>query len=302
MLKKDIRNSRQHMSEIKFLRKLRKLFLLLSALVASPYVHANTREILKLKLVHHLQRWVKEDKFRHLQPIIYSRYLDEWVRYKGIVALLHKHGIISKPLTQIRLTILDVGAGLRGGIERWLNGGISFYLVDAFVDPNIVEPTGDTHIIRADASSLPFRDRSFDVCLCVDTFEHFPRSDRRKVAEELIRVAKKIVILHMPIAPLCLEHEKKFVRVYRRLYRQPDFGVEEHFKFGHPTIKEIKNIFQDCRIVLTHSVCVWYITRLLAPFPVVGWLTGFLYIILLRFFEEKPPYRSCYVIIKKHLN
>lgn len=91
-------------------------------------------------------------------------------------------------------SVLDVGAG---------NGFFSHYLLETFGQVTAVDFSGP--ILRGnpcaskvigDASSLPFRDRSFDVVLCSNLLHHVP--DPQQAVDEMARVADLAVVVSEP--------------------------------------------------------------------------------------------------------
>jgi SAM-dependent methyltransferase len=65
--------------------------------------------------------------------------------------------------------------------------------------------------VAADALRLPFRDRSFDVVLSSETLEHV--ADPQAVIAELVRVARRYVVLSTPAARSQAELDEHFRRV-----------------------------------------------------------------------------------------
>jgi ubiquinone/menaquinone biosynthesis C-methylase UbiE len=91
--------------------------------------------------------------------------------------------------------VLDVGCGL-GGLVSWLREshidaiGVDFArtLKDDFNLPNI--------ILIDSATKLPFKDKTFDVVVSTDFFEHLDESEIAQVYKEMKRVGK-IVLAHI---------------------------------------------------------------------------------------------------------
>jgi GT2 family glycosyltransferase/SAM-dependent methyltransferase len=53
-------------------------------------------------------------------------------------------------------------------------------------------------VVRASAHKIPFKERTFDVVLCVEVLEHLPRRNGSGLLEEIERVASKRVVLSTP--------------------------------------------------------------------------------------------------------
>jgi hypothetical protein len=153
--------------------------------------------------------------------------------------------------------------------------------------------------LTADGCQLPFVDNSFDVVVSLATLEHIDRRRRFKFAEELKRVAKKWVILYVPIAPVAIIGDEKFAKTYRRIFRKENRPTKEHMCLKQPSLKELRVLFPDCKLELFQNLVVWYVTMILARFQIIGWLSGLLYIMLLSRLDRKPPFYGCMVFWNK---
>lgn len=124
------------------------------------------------------------------EALLYGGGVDTWERYVLVLRAIHASCDVTKPLT-----VLEVGAGADGLLrwrrtERWLDGIVS-------VDLNRAALGENRRSAVATGAALPFRDRAFDLAVCVDSLEHVPPSDRRRYARELTRVAD-VVVAHFP--------------------------------------------------------------------------------------------------------
>lgn len=91
-------------------------------------------------------------------------------------------------------SVLDVGCG-KGYLLRQIQQacpGIQLQGVD-FVDRQFPE---NIPFIQAEATSLPFADKTFDLVLCTHTIEHIHKA--RDLVKELKRVARKKIIIITP--------------------------------------------------------------------------------------------------------
>ena len=96
------------------------------------------------------------------------------------------------------LAVLDVGCGRQG----FLSGIISKYKtvgVDIW-KPNVME-IREVYwdAVIGDARMLPFKDKSCDIAMAIELIEHLDKADGGKALEEMERVAKKMVVIAMPI-------------------------------------------------------------------------------------------------------
>jgi ubiquinone/menaquinone biosynthesis C-methylase UbiE len=67
-------------------------------------------------------------------------------------------------------SVLDAGSG-DGRVIKYLPKHLRPISIDYF-NKSLLRGIG--HRIRASAESLPFRDKSFDLVLCTEVFEHLP--------------------------------------------------------------------------------------------------------------------------------
>lgn len=114
--------------------------------------------------------------------------------------------------------VLEIGCGgagrsYREGVDRTiLNCGVG---IDAF-RPALVEwlrrPSKEHarwgSYAQASATSLPFRDESFDVSFAFDVIEHLGRADGHRMIMEMTRVTKRLVLLLTPNGFLPQENDQ----------------------------------------------------------------------------------------------
>lgn len=148
------------------------------------------------------------------------------LRYKPIIAILKK-----KNLTDAK--ILEVGSGSTG-ITPYLKKTIDGVDVD-FSGPQ----TPLLRQFKGSSLDLPFRKNSHDVVICVDTLEHIAKNNRQKAMEELLRVAKKMAIIVVPIGKLSEAQDKDLDRYYQKVFGKRNDFLGEHVKNGLPQTDEI---------------------------------------------------------------
>ena len=101
-------------------------------------------------------------------------------------------------------SILDLGCG-RGEPMSFINRNNQFYTVglDIF-EPYLKECQKHrihNEYCQGDVCKLPFRDKSFDIVLCMELLEHLDKINGEKLLGEAERVAKKQIILSTPVGP-----------------------------------------------------------------------------------------------------
>ena len=101
-------------------------------------------------------------------------------------------------------TILDVGTGTGRAALMLARGGARVTAIDAseqmleVARQRAAEQMVKVNFLRGDAHALDFKDRSFDVVVCLRVLMHTP--DWRRCLAELCRVADRLVIFDYPSA------------------------------------------------------------------------------------------------------
>jgi SAM-dependent methyltransferase len=149
---------------------------------------------------------------------------------------LIRYGVVERILgPNPKGTLLEVGAGPQG-----LGACLPYRFVG--VDPWYPEPpVAAQSAVRASATALPFPDQSFDVVLCIETLEHISHPLRKQVAAELLRVARRKVIITHPFGWLGRLGDMLLVMQYALLrplgIKQP-WWLHEHFENPLPDPRE----------------------------------------------------------------
>ena len=108
--------------------------------------------------------------------------------------------IIARNLPGGTLSILDLGCG--GGFPvKFLNRKKRFYVVGVDIQglPGEQQCEAFSEVIWADVRSLPFRREAFDVVLGIRVVEHLRKEQGEKLITDMERIAKKAVILSLPV-------------------------------------------------------------------------------------------------------
>lgn len=100
-------------------------------------------------------------------------------------------------------TILDVGCG-RGFPARLLSrrGNFKITGIEIYIPYLLVAKDcgAFTNLVLGDLrAGLPFKDKTFDVVICIEVIEHLEKEDGIRLISELERVAKRKVILTAPV-------------------------------------------------------------------------------------------------------
>jgi hypothetical protein len=124
--------------------------------------------------------------------------------------------------------VLEVGSGSLGLGEFW---------ADPFVGCDVTfvsRPVKNMRAVRCSGHQLPFTDRAFDAVVVSDVMEHVPPQQRREVVAEVLRVARKMVVLGYPCGPAAFQLDQKLYRDYQSRNLLPPVWLEEHMLHPFP--------------------------------------------------------------------
>jgi hypothetical protein len=125
-------------------------------------------------------------------------------------------------------TVIDVGG--RGHQLAW-------FLPSAKVSTANIVPPADFIV---DAHVLPFADGHFEVVTSCDTLEHMPAEQRPGHIAELVRVARRRLVLCCPYgSPQKVKAEWEVAEVVRDVVGSTLPYLQEHLKFGFPTEEDV---------------------------------------------------------------
>lgn len=212
---------------------------------------------------------------------------------------------IVKYIKSLRLKnpqIIEVGSGSLGIGPYWR---LPFTGVDIdFAGPQWPQMKK----IKAQATKLPFFDKSFDIVLSVDVLEHLPPNKRLLAVTEAFRVAKTAVILAFPASQLSHQQDIKLDKLYKQKFGKPFSFLTEHLKYPLPSktiiLNQIKTICPSCIITtqpnrnLRLRLCL-----------MKGWITKnklvdiffrkilLLFLPILKVIDKQPPhYRQIFFV------
>jgi ubiquinone/menaquinone biosynthesis C-methylase UbiE len=133
-------------------------------------------------------------------------------------------------------TILDVGTGTGRAALMLARGGARVTAIDAseqmleVARQRATEQMVKVHFLRGDAHRLDFKDRSFDVVVCLRVLMHAP--DWRRCLSEMCRVADRLVIFDYPSAGSAALAQS----VARRMFNAAGGHTEAYRVFREKTI------------------------------------------------------------------
>lgn len=88
--------------------------------------------------------------------------------------------------------VLDVGCGMGYLVNELTRRGLDATGVDFSTAAQEFWGIRKNFLV-ADAKSLPFADKSFDIVISTDFFEHLPENEVSRVCREMLRVGKTVI-------------------------------------------------------------------------------------------------------------
>ena len=144
------------------------------------------------------------------------------VRYFPILKVMKQHGFLKQG------TLIEIGSG---------HFGIGAYRKVPFTGCDITfvsDPRWPMKPLVASAADLPLADKSFDVVLASDVLEHVPPDLRRKVIQEALRVADKLVIFGFPSGTVAHDSDEALKQFYLSHNAPVPGWLEEHMQAAFP--------------------------------------------------------------------
>lgn len=104
---------------------------------------------------------------------------------------------------------------------------------------------------------LPFEDRSFDVAVSIDVLEHLPGDVRGKAVSELLRVARKAVIVAFPDGADARAIDEDFGRELSASGQPFPDWLAEHLAHRYPETAHVVNLIEEsgrrAKVSIVHS-------------------------------------------------
>ncbi len=229
-------------------------------------------------------------------------YPDWALRYVPIAKRLERGNLTSK-------TILEIGANANG-LARFLKApGARIVALDVNLDSlREARATQNVLAVMADASALPFRDKTIDACVCADTYEHLPEDKRSLTGIEILRTlaGSGLAVVAFPSGANAEEAERRIRDAYRRYTGGTIHWLEEHNIAGLPDANTVMRELTVAAGNARHVTCeknapialwVWTWSVLMCGWPGRG---NALFQALLRFltpFLCRVHFGNCYRIM-----
>ena len=172
---------------------------------------------------------------KRVQGYIDTRYpnwnLDAALRYLPVAAHLDRGGAEQ---------VLDVGFGGAGLSLYWGRPTIALDVsLPEALEGSLIRPVLGT------AAALPFRDRSIEVIVSCDVLEHIPRTGRPEAVSEMIRVARRQMIVAVPCGRSAHQAEEEVANIYRKKTREDHPWLQEHLDHGLPDATELESTIRS---------------------------------------------------------
>ena len=136
--------------------------------------------------------------------------------------------------------VLDVGSGGAGLSLYW---GRNTIALDLSLPPALRGSL--TQPVLAAATALPFKDRSVEVVVSCDVLEHLPRQDRAQMLSEMVRVARRQMIVAAPCGQLAHEAEIEVAKVHREKKNEAHLWLKDHLEHGLPEVTEVEEAIRS---------------------------------------------------------
>jgi ubiquinone/menaquinone biosynthesis C-methylase UbiE len=198
-------------------------------------------------------------------------------------------------------SVLEVGSGGQGisPFLSLLRGDCNVFLLD--IRRDAFKGLRNGNRVVADRCRLPFKDKTFDVVISVDTVEHIPQMMRHNLYEELKRTCKEKIILTCPIQSnnglfQGMQYDVMFQHLHERIYRAKEPNTEQHIAAGHPTLEEINSELPNSSIYAYKNCDIWLKYMLFSRKPFLGLFCGLLYYLFWKRNDDKPPYWGAIIV------
>ena len=208
-------------------------------------------------------------------------------------------------LSILALSILEVGSGGLG-IAPYLKMPVTG--VDKEFEPPF-HPL--LKRVVGDATELTFPNNSFDAVISVDMLEHLPKNKREIAVLEMLRVAKRLVVIGVPCGKISMEHDLKIRDDYLR-HRSAGYKfADEQIKLGLPDEIDILHYIKSAVRQLNKKVEITVkgnFNLKLREFLMRGWMSKnvlvnilfrkvFLLLIpVFRLLDKEPYYRKMFFV------
>lgn len=162
-----------------------------------------------------------------LKKFLFKNYsTDIALRYLPVVEVIKKNRLEDS-------RILEVGSG---------DFGITVYLKRKITGIDVEfsgQGNGLVEKIEYNGNLFTFKNNEFDAVISVDALEHIAKEKRQNIINEILRTAKKAIILVVPCGKSAHKHDIKLSEYFYNIHKQQDKFLNEHVCNGLPEIDEM---------------------------------------------------------------
>jgi ubiquinone/menaquinone biosynthesis C-methylase UbiE len=141
---------------------------------------------------------------------------------------------VLRPFLTNTTTILDAGCGEYGLAAFMPSAKITG--VDILPDEDI---DSSVNYVHGSIIDLPFEEGSVDVAAAVDVLEHLPNDLRPAAVQQLVRVAKKAIVLTFPSGDAARRVDEDFSRALRSREKANPEWLDEHLANIYPDVEKV---------------------------------------------------------------
>lgn len=110
--------------------------------------------------------------------------------------------------------------------------------------------------VKASATKLPFKKSSFDVVLSVDTLEHLEGKDRERAISEMIRVARKKILIAVPCGKDSFYEDLLLAEFVQGRKGEALPFLEDHLQYGLPEKEEVNAMILEAARQNKKTICI----------------------------------------------
>lgn len=250
-------------------------------------------------------RWSR-GTFGLKEALYWGRYVDKWHRYDAVLTKIDQ---VTKDKGSA-ISILEVGCGSEGLAEFYPCLNNDSYTVDSLdvvLPENALSrkyPEPFNRPMLGDGCHIPFDDESRDFVISIDSLEHVPASNRFSYLRELLRVARRGVLLTCPMQSsggkyVGDEYDAKYQEWYTERFGNPNLTISEHLKFGDPSVDQLNEFFVNPETEGVLNAETWLKCMTLSSIRLLGHFTGFWFLISGARNAANPPFYGGMLFLKK---
>jgi hypothetical protein len=180
---------------------------------------------------------------KRINPLLYKLPFDQFSRQFIVSELIEV--VVRDKLKNEKLKIIDLG-GHKGKTKE-------FHPKD---DVTILDIYDDDYegYQKGDATNLAFPDKSFDVAVSFDVFEHIPRPKRASFIKEALRVSRRGVIMCMPVDDINSSVSKSEIMLndfFKSSYGEDHQWLKEHIDYKIPNLTDLRKQLKEIPVNFT---------------------------------------------------